>query len=70
MITVRTHLDNAFFNGNSDSRVRGMVFAVTAAELAAADQCEVPAGNMRITATLASGETAGLYIDARAPRAP
>src|SRR5258706_8178204 len=52
------------FTGRSDSRVRGMVFEVTEAELASADAYE-PAGYVRISATLASGRRAWVYADAR-----
>ena len=48
------------FNGRADSRVRGMVFEVTDAELAKADQYE-PAGYTRVAATLASGTEAWVF---------
>jgi hypothetical protein len=48
------------FNGRDDSRVRGMVFEVTEAELAQADQYE-PSGYTRIAARLASGKQAWVY---------
>ena len=51
-------------NGRSDSRVRGMVFEVTDAELVQADQYE-PAGYKRISTVLASGKQAWVYADAR-----
>jgi len=51
-------------NGRSDSRVRGMVFDVSDAELASADRYE-PAGYTRIATTLASGTQAWVYADAR-----
>jgi hypothetical protein len=53
------------FNGRDDSRVRGMVFEVTDAELASADSYE-PAGYERIETTLASGKRAWVYAAARA----
>ncbi len=53
------------FNGRSDSRVDGMVFEVTEAELAKADQYE-PAGYKRVLAMLASGNEAWVYADSRA----
>jgi hypothetical protein len=66
----RTHHDNATFTGRSDSRVRGMVFEITEAELAAADGYERAAAYVRISVTLASGTRAWVYVDARsAPRA-
>ena len=52
------------FNGRSDSRVAGMVFEVSASELAQADQYE-PAGYKRVSAKLASGKEAWVYADAR-----
>ena len=48
------------FNGRGSSRVSGMVFEVSDAELAKADQYE-PAGYRRIAATLASGRQAWVY---------
>jgi len=61
----KTHHANAAFNGLSDSRVSGMVFEITDAELAAADRYEEPASCKRIAATLASGKRAWVYVDAR-----
>ena len=61
----RTHHANVTFNGRSDSRVSGTVFEITDAELAAADQYERPAAYRRISAMLASGRQAWLYVDAR-----
>jgi hypothetical protein len=52
------------FNGRNDSRVRGTVFEVSDDELARADQYE-PAGYKRISAVLASGKQAWVYVDAR-----
>jgi Gamma-glutamyl cyclotransferase, AIG2-like len=52
------------FNGNRDSRVSGMVFELSDAELASADHYE-PAGYKRISARLASGKEAWVYADAR-----
>lgn len=51
------------FNGRHDSRVPGVVFEVSEAELARADAYE-PAGYKRISTTLASGKTAWLYAAA------
>ena len=48
------------FTGRDDGRVAGMVFEVSDAELAKADQYE-PAGYRRISATLASGRQAWVY---------
>ena len=61
----KTHHANVTFNGRSDSRVRGTVFEITDAELAAADQYEQLAAYKRITAALASGKQAWVYVDAR-----
>jgi len=54
------------FTGNRESRVRGMVFELTDAELAAADRYE-PAGYTRIKTTLLSGREAWVYVGASAP---
>jgi gamma-glutamylcyclotransferase (GGCT)/AIG2-like uncharacterized protein YtfP len=48
------------FNGRSDSRVSGMVFEVSDAELVKADAYE-PAGYQRVRAALASGKQAWVY---------
>ena len=61
----RTHHANALFNGRPDSRIAGMAFDVTDAELAAADEYERRDGYVRIWATLASGQETWLYVDAR-----
>ena len=61
----KTHHANVTFNGRSDSRVRGTVFKITDAELAAVDQYEQLAAYKRITAALASGKQAWVYVDAR-----
>jgi gamma-glutamylcyclotransferase (GGCT)/AIG2-like uncharacterized protein YtfP len=61
----RTNHDNVTFNGRNDSRVAGMVFEITDAELAAADRYEERAAYRRIHATLASGTEAWVYVDAR-----
>src|SRR5687768_4931072 len=52
---------NVTFNGDERSRVPGMVFDVTDAELALADQYEEPALYRRIPVTLASGTEAWVY---------
>jgi len=49
--------------GAADDQVPGMVFEITAAELAAADAYEV-ADYKRVTARLASGATAWVYVKA------
>ena len=61
----RTHHANVTFNGRDDSRVSGMVFEITDAELAAADRYEELAAYKRIAATLASGKQTWVYVDAR-----
>lgn len=48
------------FTGRSDSRVPGMAFEVTDAELSSADAYE-PAGYARVRAELASGRQAWVY---------
>lgn len=60
-----THYENAFFNGNPDSRVSGMVFEISDAELAAADVFEQRAAYTRVCARLASGKQAWVYVEAR-----
>ena len=66
----KTHHANVTFNGRNDSRVHGTVFAITDAELAAADQYEQLAAYKRVAAMLASGKEAWVYVDARsAPQA-
>jgi gamma-glutamylcyclotransferase (GGCT)/AIG2-like uncharacterized protein YtfP len=63
----QTHHANVTFNGRNGSRVSGTVFEVTDAELAAADRYEQPAAYTRVTATLASGRQAWVYVAARSP---
>ena len=60
----RTHHANVTHNGRSDSRVRGTVFEVTDAELAAADRFEEPFAYRRTAVTLASGKRAWVYVSA------
>ena len=54
------------FTGNRESRVRGMVFELSDAELAAADHYE-PAGYERIKTTLLSRKAAWVYAGMRSP---
>ncbi len=61
----KTHHANVRFNGRNESRVRGTVFEITDAELAAADQYEQLAAYKRVAVTLASGRPAWVYVDAR-----
>jgi gamma-glutamylcyclotransferase (GGCT)/AIG2-like uncharacterized protein YtfP len=63
--TGRTHHSNVTFNGRNDSRVRGTVFEITDAELAAADQYEQLAAYKRVATMLVSGKQAWVYVDAR-----
>jgi gamma-glutamylcyclotransferase (GGCT)/AIG2-like uncharacterized protein YtfP len=66
----KTHHANVTFNGRNDSRVNGTLFEITDAELAAADKYEQLAAYKRVTATLASGKEAWVYVDAdSAPQA-
>ena len=58
----KTHHANVTPTGSKSSRVVGTVFEVTDAELAAADRYEAPAAYTRITAPLASGKTAWVYV--------
>ncbi|HEY7206555.1 MAG TPA: gamma-glutamylcyclotransferase family protein [Methylomirabilota bacterium] len=56
------------FTGRAESRVPGMVFELSEAELAMADRYE-PAGYARISTVLASGKPAWVYAAAaRSPR--
>lgn len=57
-----THYENAVHNGSANSRMSGMVFEVTEAELAAADHYERIAEYSRIEAPLASGKRAWVYV--------
>ena len=53
------------FTGKSESRVSGTVLEITDEELTLADQYEDLASYKRISATLASGKVAWLYVDGR-----
>lgn len=59
----RTHHANVTFNGNEDSSVVGTAFEITDAELASADKFEAAFFYKRITAPLASGKQAWVYVD-------
>jgi hypothetical protein len=59
--TGETHYANVVFNGRGDSRVDGVAFEVTDAELEAADRYEADAGYVRIASRLASGREAWVY---------
>ena len=58
----RAHHASVVFTGRADSRVAGMVFEVTEAELAAADRYEAPAAYVRTQVRLESGREAWLYL--------
>jgi gamma-glutamylcyclotransferase (GGCT)/AIG2-like uncharacterized protein YtfP len=65
-----THHANVTFNGRHDARVSGTVFEVTEAELAAADEYEQRAAYTRVSARLASGKQAWVYVEARSAPGP
>ena len=67
--TGRTHHADALFNGDATSRVSGVAFEISDAELVAVDGYEKPAGYERISTTLASGREAWVYVYARSHRA-
>jgi gamma-glutamylcyclotransferase (GGCT)/AIG2-like uncharacterized protein YtfP len=58
----KTHHANVRVNGNEDSRVPGMVFEVSDAELARIDEYEAAFAYERIAARLASGGQAWVYV--------
>ena len=58
----KTHHLNVTRNGRNDSRVGGTVFEVTDAELVAADRYEQSAAYKRVTARLASGKQAWVFV--------
>jgi gamma-glutamylcyclotransferase (GGCT)/AIG2-like uncharacterized protein YtfP len=64
----RTHHANVKFNGNEQSRVSGMVFEITDAELASVDGYEIAFSYERMATVLASGTEAWVYV--HAPTAP
>jgi hypothetical protein len=64
----KTHHANVEFNGNQDSRVPGMVFEITDAELARVDEYERAFLYRRVAATLASGRRAWVYVHSRPAR--
>jgi gamma-glutamylcyclotransferase (GGCT)/AIG2-like uncharacterized protein YtfP len=57
-----THYANLTYSGRAESRVKGMVFEMTEAELAAADEYEKQAHYQRRPEKLASGRMAWAYI--------
>ncbi len=58
----KTHHANVKFNGNESSCVSGMVFEITDAELARVDEYEVAFNYERLSAPLASGRQAWVYV--------
>ena len=62
----KAHHANVKFNGNQDSRVPGMVFEITDAELASVDEYEVVFSYRRVAAMLASGREAWVYAHRQA----
>lgn len=58
----KTHHANVTFNGNDGSRVPGMVFEITEAELASVDEYELGFFYKRVVAMLASGRQAWVYV--------
>lgn len=59
---AKTHHANATFNGNTESRVPGMVFEVTDAELSRVDAYEIAFQYRRIAVVLGSGRQAWVYV--------
>ncbi len=64
----KTHHANVTYNGNDASRVAGSVFEITDAELSSTDAYEAPFFYKRVTATLASGRQAWVYVHADSVR--
>lgn len=60
----KTHHANVKFNGSEVSRVPGMVFEITEAELASVDEYEAAFSYDRVAAMLASGRQAWVYVHA------
>jgi gamma-glutamyl AIG2-like cyclotransferase len=67
-ILGQTHHANAEFNGHAESRVPGMVFEVTDAEIASVDEYEAAYSYERVSATLASGREAWVYVHSSVSR--
>jgi gamma-glutamylcyclotransferase (GGCT)/AIG2-like uncharacterized protein YtfP len=61
----KTHHANLTFNGNANSRVAGIVFEVTDAELASIDGYEAAFSYTRLVARLALGGEAWVYVHQR-----
>jgi gamma-glutamylcyclotransferase (GGCT)/AIG2-like uncharacterized protein YtfP len=62
--TGRTHHANVKFNGSDASRVPGRVFEITEAEIASVDRYEIAFLYQRVSAPLASGRQAWVYVHA------
>jgi Gamma-glutamyl cyclotransferase, AIG2-like len=58
----RTHHDNVNATGDDWSNVQGTLFDVTDEELAMADEFEAEFAYQRVTADLASGKQAWVYV--------
>jgi hypothetical protein len=56
------HFNNAQFDGAETSRLAGMAFEMTDAEIAQADGYEARYSYVRVLARLASGRTAWVYV--------
>jgi gamma-glutamylcyclotransferase (GGCT)/AIG2-like uncharacterized protein YtfP len=63
-VSGKTHHPMVRFTGNAGDSVPGTVFEITDSELAMADKYEVRAYT-RVSAQLASGRDAWVYVDAR-----
>jgi len=66
--TGRTHHANVRLSGDEQSRVPGMAFEITDAELASVDRYELAFRYKRISAAVASGRQVWIYV--HAPDAP
>ncbi len=60
----RTHHANVTFNGSQGSRVPGMAFEITDAELSSVDAYEIEFLYQRFVTVLASGRQAWVYVHA------
>lgn len=58
----KTQHDNVALTGNDDSRVQGMVFEIADDELASVDAYEAAFSYTRVSAVLASGREAWVYV--------
>jgi gamma-glutamylcyclotransferase (GGCT)/AIG2-like uncharacterized protein YtfP len=65
-----THYANLKYNGREDSRLPGMTFEISDAELAKVDRYEAAALYRRIAVRLASGRQAWVYLHDEAPVSP